>query len=168
MIVCELERALYRLEQSFFGQQSTFFQIHAEREVPRLDLIIGQKTEPRLASCSPFAMPRRLEHQTRTMGLPGRPCRRTIYYLVTGRGGEISTANYNAHLRGSPVRTSTTRPRKFVRRHRLLQGTIFFRDGSARSSNQPSAWEHPLPDSVAEMEFKHVCRKTSSRKNDVR
>lgn len=52
--------------------------------------------------------------------------------------------------------------------YRLLQGTLFFRDGSARSSNQPSAWEHPLPNSVAEMEFKQVCRKTSSRKNDVR
>ena len=52
--------------------------------------------------------------------------------------------------------------------YRLLQGTLFFRDGSSRSSNQPSAWEHPLPDSVAEMEFKQVCRKTSSRKNDVR
>ena len=52
--------------------------------------------------------------------------------------------------------------------YRLLQGTLFFRDGSARSSNQPSAWEHPLPNSVAEMEFKQVCRKTSSRKTDVR
>jgi hypothetical protein len=52
--------------------------------------------------------------------------------------------------------------------YRLLQGTLFFRDGSARSSNQPSAWERPLPDSVAEMEFNHVCRKTSSRKNDMR
>lgn len=52
--------------------------------------------------------------------------------------------------------------------YRLLQGTIFFRDGSARSSNQPSAWERPLPDSVAEMEFNQVCRKTSSRKNDMR
>ena len=52
--------------------------------------------------------------------------------------------------------------------YRLLQGTLFFRDGSTRSSNQPSAWEHPLPDSVAEMEFKQVCRKTSSRKTDVR
>jgi len=52
--------------------------------------------------------------------------------------------------------------------YRLLQGTLFFRDGSTRSSNQPSAWEHPLPDSVAEMEFKQVCRKTSSRKNDLR
>ena len=52
--------------------------------------------------------------------------------------------------------------------YRLLQGTLFFRDGSTRSSNQPSAWEHPLPDSVAEMEFKQVCRQTSSRKNDVR
>lgn len=52
--------------------------------------------------------------------------------------------------------------------YRLLQGTLFFRDGSARTSNQPSAWEHPLPDSVAEMESKQVCLKTSSRKNDVR
>jgi len=52
--------------------------------------------------------------------------------------------------------------------YRLLQSTLFFRDGSTRSSNQPSAWEHPLPDSVAEMEFKQVCRNTSSRKNDVR
>ena len=52
--------------------------------------------------------------------------------------------------------------------YRLLQGTVFFRDGSTRSSNRPSAWEHPLPDSVAEMEFKQVCRKTSSRPNDVR
>lgn len=45
--------------------------------------------------------------------------------------------------------------------YRLLQGTLFFRDGSARGSNQPSAWERPLPDSVAEMEFNQVCRKTS-------
>jgi hypothetical protein len=52
--------------------------------------------------------------------------------------------------------------------YRLLQGTLFFRDGSTRSSNQPSAWVYPLPDSVAEMEFKQVCRKTSSRKNNVR
>lgn len=52
--------------------------------------------------------------------------------------------------------------------YRLLQGTLFFRDGGTRTTNQPSAWEHPLPDSVAEMEFKQVCRKTSSRKNDVR
>lgn len=52
--------------------------------------------------------------------------------------------------------------------YRLLQSTLFFRDGSTRSSNQSSAWEHPLPDSVAEMEFKQVCRKTSTRKNDVR
>ena len=52
--------------------------------------------------------------------------------------------------------------------YRLLQGTLFFRDGSTRSSNQPSAWEHPLPDAVAEMEFKQVCRKASSRKNVVR
>lgn len=52
--------------------------------------------------------------------------------------------------------------------YRLLQGTLFFRDGGTRTSNQPSAWEHPLPDSVAEMEFKQVCRKTSSHKNDVR
>jgi len=44
--------------------------------------------------------------------------------------------------------------------YRLLQGTVFFRDGGTRSSNQRSAWEHPLPDSVAEMEFKQVCRKT--------
>jgi hypothetical protein len=52
--------------------------------------------------------------------------------------------------------------------YRLLRGTLFFRDGSARTSDQPSAWEYPLPDSVAEMEFKQVCRKTSLRKNDVR
>jgi len=52
--------------------------------------------------------------------------------------------------------------------YRLLQSTLFSRDGSTQSSNQPSAWEHPLPESVAEMELKQVCRKTSSRKNDVR
>ena len=52
--------------------------------------------------------------------------------------------------------------------YRLLQGTLFFRDGGARSSNQPSAWEHPLPESVAEMEFNQVCPKTSSRKNNQR
>ena len=54
------------------------------------------------------------------------------------------------------------------RTYRLLQGTLFFRNGSTRTSNQPSAWEHPLPDSVAEMEFKQVCLKTSSPKSDVR
>ena len=51
--------------------------------------------------------------------------------------------------------------------YRLLQSTLFFRDGSTSSSNQPSAWEHPLPNSVAEIEFKQVCRKTLSRKHDV-
>lgn len=42
--------------------------------------------------------------------------------------------------------------------YRLLQGTLYFRDGSAHSSNQESAWERPLPNSVAEMEFRQVCR----------
>jgi len=45
--------------------------------------------------------------------------------------------------------------------YRLLQGTLFFRDGGARTSDQPSKWERPLPDSVAEMEFNQVCRKRS-------
>lgn len=52
--------------------------------------------------------------------------------------------------------------------YRLLQGTLFFRDGSGSTSNQPSAWQYPLPNSVAEMEFKQACGKTSSRKNSVR
>lgn len=52
--------------------------------------------------------------------------------------------------------------------YRLLQGTLFFREGGASSSNQTSAWEYPLPYSVAEMEFNQVCRKRSSRKSNVR
>jgi hypothetical protein len=44
------------------------------------------------------------------------------------------------------------------RTYRLLQGTRYFRDGSARTSNQPSSWEHPLPNSLAEMEFRQICR----------
>jgi len=52
--------------------------------------------------------------------------------------------------------------------YRLLQGTLYFRDGGAGSSNQLSAWEHPLPGSLAEMEFKQVCGKTSPRRKTVR
>ncbi|MFY9620437.1 MAG: surface-adhesin E family protein [Pyrinomonadaceae bacterium] len=52
--------------------------------------------------------------------------------------------------------------------YRLLQGTLYFRDGSARSSNQESAWERPLPNSVAEMEFRQVCRPKTSRRKDVK
>jgi hypothetical protein len=52
--------------------------------------------------------------------------------------------------------------------YRLLQGTLYFRDGSARSSNQPSAWEYPLPNSLAEMEFRQICRKTLPRRKTVR
>lgn len=51
--------------------------------------------------------------------------------------------------------------------YRLLQGTLFFRDGSARTSNQSSAWEYPLPNSIAEMEFRQICRKTSSHKKQL-
>ena len=42
--------------------------------------------------------------------------------------------------------------------YRLLQGTLYFKDGSARSSNERSAWERPLPNSAAEMELRHICR----------
>lgn len=52
--------------------------------------------------------------------------------------------------------------------YRLLQGTLYFRDGSARSSNQPSAWERPLPSSVAEMEFRQVCRPKVPRRKNVK
>jgi hypothetical protein len=33
--------------------------------------------------------------------------------------------------------------------YRLLQGTFYFRDGSVGSSNEPSPWVHPSPDSLA-------------------
>jgi hypothetical protein len=52
--------------------------------------------------------------------------------------------------------------------YRLLEGTLYFRDGSARSSNQPSDWVRPLPSSVAEMELRQVCGKTSPRKKKTR
>lgn len=52
--------------------------------------------------------------------------------------------------------------------YRLLQGTLYFRDGSARSSNEPSPWEYPLPGSLAEMEFRQICRPTSRRRKNVR
>jgi hypothetical protein len=54
------------------------------------------------------------------------------------------------------------------RTYRLLQGTLYFRDGSGRTSNQPSSWEHPLPGSLAEMELRHICRPKLPRKKNVR
>jgi hypothetical protein len=52
--------------------------------------------------------------------------------------------------------------------YRSLQGTLFFRDGRAASSNEPSAWVYPLPGSLAEMEFTQICRPTSPRRKTVR
>jgi len=49
--------------------------------------------------------------------------------------------------------------------HRYIQGTLYRRDGSTRNFNKPSAWEYPLPNSVAEMEFRQVCPKVTRRKN---
>jgi hypothetical protein len=54
------------------------------------------------------------------------------------------------------------------RTYRLLQGTLFFRDGSARSSNQASAWVYPLPGSLAEMEFRQICRPKLRRRKTMR
>ena len=52
--------------------------------------------------------------------------------------------------------------------YRLLQGTLYFRDGSVSGSNEPSPWVHPLPGSLAELEFKQMCRETSPRRKTVR
>ncbi len=52
--------------------------------------------------------------------------------------------------------------------YRLLQGTLYFRDGSARSSNQRSAWERPLPNSGEEMELRHICLLKLPRTKDVK
>jgi hypothetical protein len=52
--------------------------------------------------------------------------------------------------------------------YRLLQGTLYFRDGSARSDGQASPWVHPLPDSLAEIELRHICNPTSRRPKNVR
>jgi hypothetical protein len=52
--------------------------------------------------------------------------------------------------------------------YRQIQGRLYLRDGSARSFNQRSPWEYPLPNSVAEMEFRQVCGKTSPRKKKTR
>lgn len=52
--------------------------------------------------------------------------------------------------------------------YRYIQGTLYRRDGSTRNFRKPSAWEYPLPDSVAEMEFRQVCGKTSRRKKKTR
>ena len=52
--------------------------------------------------------------------------------------------------------------------YRLLQGTLYFRDGSARSSDQPSAWVRPLPSSLAEMEFRQICRPKLPRRKNVK
>ena len=52
--------------------------------------------------------------------------------------------------------------------YRLLQGSRYFRDGSARTSNQPSEWVRPLPSSVAEMEFRQICRSKLPRKKNVK
>lgn len=52
--------------------------------------------------------------------------------------------------------------------YRLLQGTLYFRDGSARSSNQPSAWVRPLPSSLAEMELRQICPPRLPRRKNVK
>jgi hypothetical protein len=52
--------------------------------------------------------------------------------------------------------------------YRLLQGTLYFRDDSARTSNEPSPWVHPLPGSLAEMEFRQICRETLPRRKTRR
>ena len=52
--------------------------------------------------------------------------------------------------------------------YRLLQGTLYFRNGSARSSNQPSAWVRPLPSSLAEMELRQICHPGLPRRKNVK
>jgi hypothetical protein len=52
--------------------------------------------------------------------------------------------------------------------YRLLQDTLYFRDGSARSFNGPSPWVHPLPGSEAEMEFRQICRPKLPRRKTAR
>ena len=52
--------------------------------------------------------------------------------------------------------------------YRQIQGRLYLRDGSARSFNQRSPWEYPLPSSIAEMELRQVCGKTSPRKKNTR
>jgi len=52
--------------------------------------------------------------------------------------------------------------------YRQLQGTLYLRDGSARSFKQPSAWEYPLPSSLAEMEFRQICRAKLPRRKNVK
>jgi hypothetical protein len=52
--------------------------------------------------------------------------------------------------------------------YRLLQGTLYFRDGSVGNSNEPSPWVHPLPGSLAELEFRQVCRETAPRRRTGR
>ena len=52
--------------------------------------------------------------------------------------------------------------------YRLLQGTLYFRDSSVGSSNEPSPWVHPSPGSLAELEFRQMCRETSPPTKTVR
>ena len=52
--------------------------------------------------------------------------------------------------------------------YRQLQGTLYLRDGSARRFPKPSAWEYPLPSSVAEMEFRQICRPPLPRRKNVK
>jgi hypothetical protein len=52
--------------------------------------------------------------------------------------------------------------------YRLLQSTLFFRDGSAGNSNEPSPWVRPLPGSLAEMEFRQLCRENLPRRKTAR
>ncbi len=52
--------------------------------------------------------------------------------------------------------------------YRQLQGTLYLRDGSTRSFNQRSAWEYPLPSSVAEMELRQICPARLPRRKIVR
>ena len=43
-------------------------------------------------------------------------------------------------------------------RMRILQNTIYFRDGRTRFEGQPTEWEYPTPESLSELVFKRMCR----------
>ena len=48
-------------------------------------------------------------------------------------------------------------------KYRLLQQTIFNRNGGGTGSIKPTAWQYPDPESVPEMQYRAICHQARSQ-----
>ena len=44
-------------------------------------------------------------------------------------------------------------------KYRILQQSIFYRNGGGTGSIKPTEWQYPVPESAPEMEYKAICQK---------